>query len=153
AGASEGGLLRRNPLVIGGNDCGLGAARSDLWRDRRSGRGTSAKVRQLLHESAPVERQVGVFVVGADHVLGNFRDCHGRVTPSAHAPVHWQKKDSNDTFQRSFTTDPLLGWLNPPALQSIVIVRPKSGGSGVMHSRPARRVDGYHHCFLATSAA
>jgi hypothetical protein len=75
--ARIGDVLGCHALVVLGDHRRLRRVRRQQRRDRCGRRAGAGELRQLLHEAAPVQRQVGVFVVGVDHRLRDRGTRHG----------------------------------------------------------------------------
>ena len=75
--AGEGERRGNDARIRFGDDRRRRLARRDQRGDRGGRRGAAGKPGQLVHEAAPVERQVGVLVIEADHFLRDLRRVHG----------------------------------------------------------------------------
>ena len=67
--ARIGDVLAGDARIVLRDHRGLRRIRREKRRDHGRRRPAAGQPRQLLHEAAPVERQVGVFVIGVDHRL------------------------------------------------------------------------------------
>ena len=69
-------VLCRQPFIVGRHDLRRGGTCRQQRRDGGCGRPRTCQPGELVHEAATVERQMGVFVIGVDHRLGDCRCGH-----------------------------------------------------------------------------
>ncbi len=72
-GTSERHILDLEPRIVGRNDLRLRIVAREHRYNGRCGSRASRKFRELRHEAAAIQRKVGVLVIEADHLLGDFR--------------------------------------------------------------------------------
>ncbi len=75
-GAGIGDVLSLDTLVRLGDHFGFGTVGSQHRRDCGSGRSRTRERRQSLHETAAIQSEMGIFVIGIDHRLGDDRLVH-----------------------------------------------------------------------------